>query len=132
RLVGPAPRLVPLRAGKVEPAERDDARVLRLGDPACLPERCRALPGRRGRRVETLLPEDLLREEVWVAAEQDVGAAARHVGRDRDGALAAGLGDDLGLALVVLGVQDLVADPALLGELRQLLGLLARDRAVEA
>src|SRR5204862_4061291 len=66
-----------------------------------------------------------------VAAEQDVGAAARHVGRDRDGPLTAGLGDDLGLALVVLGVQDLVADSAFLEKLRELLGLLDRDRADE-
>ena len=49
--------------------------------------------------------------ELGVAAEDDVGAAAGHVGGDRHAALPAGLGDDLGLALVVLGVQDLVRDP---------------------
>src|SRR5690606_21899792 len=42
----------------------------------------------------------------------DVGAAPGHVGRDRDGALAAGLGDDLGLALgaVLPRVEDVVRD----------------------
>ena len=45
-----------------------------------------------------------------VAAEHDVGAAAGHVGRDRDGARAAGLRDDVRLALVLLRVQHLVRD----------------------
>ena len=44
-------------------------------------------------------------------AELDVGSAAGHVGGDRHPALLAGLRDDLGLDLVVLGVQDLVLDP---------------------
>ena len=48
-----------------------------------------------------------------IAAEDDVGAAAGHVGGDGHGSLAAGLGDDLGLALVVLGVEHLVLDAAL-------------------
>ena len=43
-------------------------------------------------------------------AELDVGAAAGHVGRHRHLAGLAGLGDDLGLDLVVLGVEDLVLD----------------------
>jgi hypothetical protein len=43
-----------------------------------------------------------------VAAEHDVGAAAGHVGGDGDHAGAAGLGDDLGLARVLLGVEHLV------------------------
>src|SRR5436190_7309525 len=48
------------------------------------------------------------------APELDVDAAARHVGRDRDRALAARLGDRLALALGVLGlrVQDDVLDAA--------------------
>ena len=39
-----------------------------------------------------------------VAAELDVDAAAGHVGGDRDRAGRAGLGDDLALALGVLGL----------------------------
>jgi hypothetical protein len=43
-----------------------------------------------------------------VAAEHDVGAAARHVGGDGDHAGAAGFGDDLGFARVLLGIEHLV------------------------
>ena len=43
-------------------------------------------------------------------AELDVGAAAGHVGGHGHLARLAGLGDDLGLDLVVLGVEDLVLD----------------------
>ena len=51
-----------------------------------------------------VLLERGLAELLVVPAKQDVGAAACHVGGDGDGALAAGLGDDRGLALVFLGV----------------------------
>src|ERR671910_747254 len=72
-------------------------------------------------------------EALVVAAEQDVDAAAGHVGGDRDRVLAAGLGHDLGFARrpVGLGVEDLVADAALVEQVRQLLGLLDRHRADE-
>ncbi len=49
-----------------------------------------------------------------VAAQHDVGAAARHVGRDGDHLGAPGLGDDLRLARVLLRVQDLVRQVVLL------------------
>ena len=73
------------------------------------------------------------REVLGVAAELDVDAAAGHVGRDRDGAGAAGLGDDLALALGVLGlgVQHGVRDAALLELLAEQLGDLDGDRADE-
>ena len=53
-----------------------------------------------------------LGEVLGVAAELDVDAAAGHVRRDRDRAGLAGLGDDLALALGVLGlgVEDRVRD----------------------
>src|SRR5439155_3177419 len=41
------------------------------------------------------------RQELRVSAEQDVGAAAGHVGRDRQLLVATGLGDDVRLGLVV-------------------------------
>ncbi len=66
--------------------------------------------------------------EVGVAAEDDVGASASHVRGDRHGPLPAGLGDDLGLALVVLGVQHLVLDPMMPEHLGDQLGLLDRSR----
>ena len=67
--------------------------------------------------------------ELGVAAEHDVGAAAGHVGGDGDGALAAGLGDDRGLLLVVLGVEHLVRDTPLAQQHRRraVLGLLDAD-----
>jgi hypothetical protein len=43
-------------------------------------------------------------------AQFDVGAATSHVGGDGDGAALAGAGDDLGLLLVELGVEDGVDD----------------------
>ena len=70
-------------------------------------------------------------EPFGVAAEQDVDAPAGHVRGDRDRVELAGLRDDLGLTLVLLGVQHLVRDALLLQLARQLLGLLDRDRADE-
>ena len=63
-------------------------------------------------------------DELGVAAEHDVGAAAGHVGGHGDRAAPPGLGDDRRLALVVLGVQHLVRDAAPLEHLGQDLGLL--------
>ena len=73
--------------------------------------------------------ELLLGQLVGVATEQDVGTTASHVGGDCDGALAAGLGHDLSLTLVELGVQDLVVDAALVEHAGKLLGALDGDGA---
>src|SRR5437773_2390695 len=124
QLVVDAARLVALGADDVQAAELHDLLVLGLGDSPRLHQRRRLLLGGGCDRVDALLPQDLLGQEVGVAAQQDVGAAAGHVGRDGHGALASGLGHDLGLALVVLRVEDLVADAALLEELGHGLGLL--------
>jgi hypothetical protein len=57
------------------------------------------------------------RHVVGVAAKDDVGAAAGHVGGDGDGAGAAGLGHDLGLPLHVLGLGvEQVVGNLLLGQ----------------
>ena len=64
-------------------------------------------------------------------AELDVDAAAGHVRRDRDRAGLACVLDDLALALVLLGVQDVVRDPLSREQLREILGGLDRDRADE-
>src|SRR5688572_14021112 len=69
---------------------------------------------RLGVRDAVLLLELELGEHLGVAAQDDVGAAAGHVGGDGDGALPAGLRDDVRLVLVVLGVQDAVLDGLLL------------------
>ena len=98
--------------------------------------------------------EFLADAHVGVAAELDVGAAAGHVGGDGDRARHAGLRDDVGLLLVVAGVQhredlgrlgarvagverregvrvgEVVLLPALLAQqLGELLGLLDRGGA---
>ena len=54
-----------------------------------------------------------------VAAQHDVGSSAGHVGGDGHGAGTSGLGDDLGLLLVVLGVQYPVADFLIAKQVRQ-------------
>src|SRR5680860_1188589 len=62
-------------------------------------------------------------------AKLDVRTTTSHVRRDRDRAPFAGVGDDLRLPLVLLGVQDLVPDPSPLQETREVLRDLDRDRA---
>src|SRR2546422_11391719 len=84
-----AARLVALGADDVEPAQGPHPLVLRLGDAARLGQRGRAGFGRRRGRVEPLLAQDLLRQEVRVATQEDVGAAPGHVGGDGDGGLPA-------------------------------------------
>ena len=83
--------------------------------------------------VEPELAHLDLREVLGVAAELDVDAAARHVRRDRDGAGAPGLGDDLALVLGVLGlgVEHGVVDAALAQLVGEQLGDLDGDRADE-
>ena len=55
---------------------------------------------------DSLLHALLLGHEFGIAAEQNVGAAAGHVGGDGDHALASGLRDNFRFALVVLRVQN--------------------------
>ena len=78
-----------------------------------------------------LADEVLAGHELGVAAEQDVGAAAGHVGGDGDHAEAAGLGDDLGFLLVELGVEDDVADAFALEDFGEQLGFFDAGGADE-
>ncbi len=78
-----------------------------------------------------LLVHLVARHQLGVAAEQDVDATTGHVGGDGDRAEAAGLGDDVGLTGVLLGVEHLVFDAALLQQPREQLGLLDADGADE-
>ena len=71
----------------------------------------------------------LAHQLVGVAAQQDVCTTAGHVGSDGHGAIATSLGHDMGLALVVLGVEDLVRDTALSEGGGQFLGALDGDGA---
>jgi hypothetical protein len=80
--------------------------------------------GRNG--VVGLQELDLLLD---VAAQHDVGAAAGHVGGDGDHARPAGLGHDLGLLGVLLGVEHLVRQLGLGQQARDQLGVLDRGGA---
>ena len=71
----------------------------------------------------------LLDEHFHVAAELDVGAPPRHVGGDGDAPRLSGLGDDVGLLLVVAGVEHVVGDFLLLEQLGKVLRLLDADGA---
>jgi len=72
--------------------------------------------------------EQVGRQHLRVAAEDDVGAAAGHVGGDRHAVAAPGLGDDLRLLLVELGVQHAVLDPSPLQHVAEHLAHLDADR----
>ena len=132
QLVVDATRLVALGAEHVQAAQVHHLVVLAVGRPLEL--RQRLPPGLRVVGVvgvDALPPQRLAGQELGVAAEQDVGAAAGHVGRDRDRPLAPRLGDDVRFALVVLGVQHLVRNAQPPQPPGQELGLLDRDRADE-
>ena len=70
-------------------------------------------------RIFILLLQILLGEEFGIAAQQNIGAAAGHVGGNRDGAFAAGLRDDERFALVILGVQNFMLHAHLLQSVRK-------------
>ena len=72
-----------------------------------------------------------LGHKLRVAAQLDVGTAARHVRRDRDGALLACLRDDLGFLVVIFRVEHLMLDSALFQQGGKLLGFFDGDRAHE-
>jgi hypothetical protein len=96
----------------MQAAGLDDLDVVLLGDGPRLVK-----GGVVGRFVDlplgqTASAQGLRREAGRVATEQDVGAAARHVRRDRDCAGPAGLGNDARFLLVELRVQRLVLDAA--------------------
>ncbi len=75
------------------------------------------------------LAELVVETELDIAAELDVGAAARHVGGDGHRAGHAGLGDDLGLLLVIAGVQHVMGYLALLQQAGKVLRFFDRHRA---
>ena len=87
------------------------------------------LLGRHVLHGQALVLQALAHQLVGVTAQQDVGTTAGHVGSDGHGAIATSLGHDMGLALVVLGVEDLVRDTALSEGGGQFLGALDGDGA---
>ena len=140
KLVIDAARFVPLGADDVQAAERDHFIVLAVGLRLELRRDDRASHSVRSgecRRRRSAARRDpcpaccrrFLRHELGIAAEQNVGTAAGHVGGDGDRALAPGLRDDGRFALVILGVQHFVLDAHLLENAGEPLGLLDRDGA---
>ena len=154
QLVVDAPRLVALGGEDVQPAERDDLVVLGVGLRLEVPIDAFVIRPRHaveavemievdelfvvdelllalGQLLGNLLRQRLLpRHELGVAAEQDVGAAAGHVGGDRHRRLAAGLRDDFRFLRVVLRVQDdVLGCRDQLQQLRQPFRLFDRHRA---
>ncbi len=69
------------------------------------------------------------RHGLRIAAEHNIGAAARHVGRDRHRAGFTGLRDDIRLFFMVFGVQNRVFDALFLQNGRKLFGFLNRNGA---
>ncbi|MCW2892006.1 MAG: hypothetical protein JWO75_1495, partial [Actinomycetia bacterium] len=123
---------MPLSAEHVQSAGLDDLLVLRRDRRLRLGDRLgpRGLVVLRGvDRRQAALVQLKVGDELGVTAQHDVGAAACHVRRDRDGAEPPGLGDDHRLLLVILGVQHVVLDAAPLEHHRQDLGLLDAHRA---
>ena len=113
QLVVDAPRLVALGADHVEAAGVLDLVV--LGGDLLLDLLDHRRPGGLVglavlERVEALLAQLLVGEELHRAAEHDVGAATGHVGGHGDRALVPGQRDDLRLVVVLLGVQHGVRD----------------------
>ena len=110
--------LVPLGADHVEPAQLDDLVVLGRDLLLELGQQLRVAASRTPRSARPgrcpCSRSVVVGQELGVAAQDDVGAAAGHVGGHRDRALAPGQGDDRRLPLVLLGVQHLVLDAGLL------------------
>ena len=81
------------------------------------------------RLSKPLLQRLLLGHEFGIAAEQNVGSAASHVGGDCHHAFAAGLSDDLCFPLVIFGIEHDVLDAFFLQQFGKALGLFDRSSA---
>ena len=82
--------------------------------------------------VHALLAQVVEGHEAGAAAEQDVRTTTGHVGGDGNGALATSLRHDLRLALVILGVEDVVLDAPLVEDAGEPLGVLDGHGADQA
>src|SRR5204862_4293540 len=139
-LVVDAAALVALGAEHVQPAQLLDPLALlaalgvELGEQLAVAALTLSAVWRAvARRIELEpLGQHLLAgQALGVAAQDDVDAPAGHVGGDGDRVQTAGLDDDTGLLLVLLGVQHGMRDAALVEHAREALGLLDRHRADE-
>src|ERR1700722_16360857 len=89
--------------------------------------------GRRGsiRQRHFIFEEIVARHLLGISTEKNVGAAARHVGRNGDSAFAPGLRDDARFALMLLGVEHLVRDAFPLQDFSNRFGFFDRNGADE-
>ena len=65
-------------------------------------------------RVERLISFNRSEVFLYAAAQHNVGTATRHIRGDGDGPSSAGLGNDVGFAVVLFGVQHFVWQACLL------------------
>ena len=114
QLVVDAAGFMPLGGYDVQAAQRDYLFVVAVGLLLELGERRQPLFLGHLVGIDVLLAERLAGLHFGVAAQQNVGSAAGHVGRDGDRALAPGLRHDGRFALVILGVQHFQLDAHLL------------------
>ena len=80
--------------------------------------------GLLGLGVQVLAHLDGVDDAGTAATQLDVGTPARHVGGDGDLVRPAGLRHDLGLAIMLLGVEHVVRQPGLLQQVGHQLGVL--------
>ena len=83
------------------------------------------------RRIQAFIGQHAVDFRLGVAAEHDIRAAARHVGGNGDDLRPAGLGDDLGFARMLLGIEHVVRQLLFLQHAGDVLGVLDRGRADE-
>src|SRR5262249_16113888 len=83
------------------------------------------------RHGQAIFEKMLARHEFRIAAQENVGTAAGHVGGDGDGAFAAGLSHDAGFAFVLLCVQDLMRNAGFFENVGDGFGFLDGDGADE-
>ena len=127
QLVVDAAALVALGAEHVQPAQLQHLLALGVGGGLVLGgELGEALRPLGVGLLKALGPQVAPGQALGVAAQQDVDAPPGHVGGHRHRAQPACLGDDLGLAVVLLGVEHLMGYALLVEQARQLLGLLHR------
>src|SRR5713101_6147052 len=124
QLVIDPPRLVALRAEDVKSARPNHEFALTRAYLAMTRQRLLEL------RVAGVAGAGFgRRKSLVIAAEHDIGAAAGHVGRDGYRLVTPRLRDDLGLAFVVLRVEDVMLDPGFLKLVGNALRFFDRYRA---
>ena len=125
QLVIDAAAFMPLRTDNMEATQRDDLFLIVLALRLDLFEDRFPAILREG----LITIENLLEQEVRIAAEENVGAATRHVGRDRHGALLTGLRDDFRFLLMIFGIEHIVFHAVTLEVAGEPFGFFDRNRA---